>query len=362
MEKTIKILSVVGARPNFIKIAPFIKELRKYKNLKLTLVHTGQHYDFEMSQLFFNDLNIPKPDYNLSVGSGSFAFQMSEITKKMETIILKEKPDLVVVAGDVNSTLAGALVARTSKILVAHIEAGLRSFDNRMIEEMNRILTDRISDFLFVTEPSAKENLLKEGISNKRIFFVGNIMIDSLKAVESSIKPPKYDNYVVLTLHRSENVDNKKNLKEILEAIIEIQEKIEIVWPIHPRTSLRIKEFGLEYIVKNMKNIRKVSPLGYIDMLSLNKNAKFIMTDSGGIQEEATFFGVPCLTIRDNTERPITVKIGTNIIAGTKKECIIKEADKILMGKIKKGKIPKYWDGRTAERILKILNKNLIEK
>jgi len=357
-----KILSIVGTRPNFVKIAPFIAELEKYKNFKSILVHTGQHYDFGMSESFFKDLSIPKPDYNLSVGSGSFAFQMSEIIKKMETVILKEKPDLIVVTGDVNSTLAGALIAKTSKILVAHIEAGLRSFDNRMIEEMNRILTDRISDFLFITEPSAKNNLLKEGIPNKKIFFVGDIMIDSLKGAESLIKSSNCDDYVVLTLHRPENVDDKNLFKEILEAVTEIQKKIKIIWPIHPRTNSRIKEFGFEYMVKNMKNIKLVSPLGYIDMLSLNKNAKFIMTDSGGIQEEATFFGVPCLTIRDNTERPVTVEVGTNIIAGTKKDRIIKEAYKILLGKIKKGKIPKYWDGKTAERIVKILNKNLIKR
>lgn len=362
-----KIIYIGGARPNFIKISSLIEETRKWKKIKLVLVHTGQHYDFEMSKIFFEELKIPKPDYNLGVGSGSHTIQTAKIMERLEPILLKEKPRLVIVVGDVNSTLAGALVAAKLHIPVAHIEAGLRSFDKRMPEEINRLLTDHIADYLFTTESSAVQNLLKEGIERKKIFFVGNLMIDTL--LKSKVRSQKSKTleklwlkkkeYGVLTLHRPENVDNKNILKEILEAIEEIQKKIKIIWPIHPRARKQLKKFNLFDKIKEMKNLVLIKPLGYLEMLSLNSQAKFVLTDSGGIQEETTVLGIPCLTLRENTERPITVTKGTNIIVWTKKRRIILETSKILRGDSKKGRIPRYWDGKTSQRILKILNKTI---
>ena len=367
MKVRAKILLIVGARPNFIKVAPLFKEFKKYKTIKPILVHTGQHYDFEMSKVFFQELKIPKSDYNLRVGSGSHTWQTAKIMEKLEPILLKEKPDLVIVFGDVNSTLAGALTAVKHNIKIAHVEAGLRSFDKTMPEEINRCLTDHISDYLFTTEPKAIENLIREGITKKRIYYVGDLMIDTFlkhkqnilqSAILNKLKLKKKE-YGVLTLHRPENVDNKKILGEILESLKEIQEAIKIVWPIHPRTKKMIKYFHYAFLIKDLKNLIITSPLGYLDMLNLMKQSKFIMTDSGGIQEETTFLKVPCLTLRKVTERPITVDVGTNIVVGVKKEKIVKVVKKILAEHIKKGKIPRFWDGKTAKRILKILNKKL---
>lgn len=366
MAKKIKILIIVGARPNFIKIAPLFEEFRKNKKIKPILVHTGQHYDFEMSQVFFQELKIPKPDYNLNVGSGSHAWQTARVMERLESVILKEKPDLVVVAGDVNSTLAGALVAVKLHIPVAHIEAGLRSFDKTMPEEVNRILVDHISDFLFVTEPSGIKNLYNEGVSRNKIFFTGNIMIDSL--VKN--KKPALDrlffqkmglerkNYGVLTLHRVENADDKKNLRELFLILEEIQKKIRVVYPVHPRVKKKIGEFGFASMFSRMKNLILTNALGYLDFLALEAEAKFVLTDSGGIQEETTFLKTPCLTLRKDTERPITVEMGTNIVCGKDRKKIIREIDKILLGKEKKGKTPKFWDGKAAQRITKNLLKN----
>jgi len=356
MKNKIKILVVVGARPNFIKIVPLFEEFKKYKRIKPILIHTGQHYDFGLSKIFFDELNIPKPDYNLDVGSGSHAWQTAKIMERLEPVILKEKPNLVIVVGDVNSTLAGALCAAKLRMKIAHVEAGLRSFDQRMPEEINRLLTDHISDFLFVTEPSGVRNLIKEGVSKAKIFYVGNIMIDALlKLKVKSEKLKVYEKfnvkpreYAVLTLHRPENVDDKKIFSEILESLYEIQKKIKLIWPVHPRTVKQLNNL----IVKQCRNIYLIKPVGYLEMLNLMQNTKFVMSDSGGIQEETTVLGVPCLTLRKNTERPVTVDVGTNIIVGNKKERIIREAKKILAGREKKGKIPKYWDGKTAKRIV----------
>ncbi len=358
-----KILGVVGARPNFIKISPLAEEIKKHSQVELILVHTGQHYNVEMSKLFFKELNIPDPDYNLEIGSGSHAFQTGKAMVKLEKILLKEKPDLVLVVGDANACLIGALTASKIHIPVVHVEAGLRSFDMSMPEEINRRLTDHISDYLFTTEKSGNMNLLNEGISKDKIYFVGNIMIDTLKKSKSKINNLNFlktlnlekKKYAVLTLHRSENVDNKEIFKEILSALEKIQKKTKIIWPIHPRTRKQIEKFRLSRQVKNMKNLFLINPLGYLEMLSLNNHSIFVLTDSGGIQEETTFLKIPCLTIRKNTERPVTVKDGTNKIIGLKSKDIINETNKILSGRFKKGKVPQLWDGRTSERILKIL-------
>jgi UDP-N-acetylglucosamine 2-epimerase (non-hydrolysing) len=318
-----------------------------------------------MSDVFFRDLDMPAPNYNLNVGSKERKTQIKEIIVKLNPIIKKEKPDLMVVIGDVNSTLAGAKAAKKNKVLLAHIEAGLRSFDKKMAEESNRIFTDKISDFLFTTEPSAYKNLISEKVERNKIFHVGNIMIDTLLKSKRKYQGLRVyrrfnvckKNYAVLTIHRSENVENKKIFQGILEAVNEISKKIKIVWPVHPRCK-KYKAF-LSSLISKRGNLILAESLGYVDMISLLSGAKFVITDSGGIQEETSFLGVPCLTIRNNTERPITVEIGTNSIIGTKKENIIKSAKKILSGKTKKGKIPDLWDGKVAGRIVKILKRKM---
>lgn len=361
-----KIINVVGARPNFMKIAPIMDEMKKHSRIEPILVHTGQHYDREMSKLFFDDLKLPKPDIYLGVGSGSHAVQTAKIMVEFEKIVIKEKPDLVVVVGDVNSTIACALTAVKLFIPVAHVEAGLRSFDRDMPEEINRILTDAISDYLFTTCCDANNNLLKEGIPKEKIHFVGNVMIDTLlkqidKASDSDILDKlnlKSKNYTVLTLHRPSNVDDKETFVRILDAFEEIQKKIKIILPIHPRTKKRIEEFGLSHKIKNMVNFKIIEALGYLDFLKLMSDSKFVLTDSGGIQEETTILKIPCITLRETTERPITVTKGTNIIVGSNKEKIIKESLKIIEGREKEGKVPELWDGKAAERIVNILLKN----
>ncbi|MDD5638551.1 MAG: UDP-N-acetylglucosamine 2-epimerase (non-hydrolyzing) [Candidatus Pacebacteria bacterium] len=374
-----KLLIIVGARPNFIKVAPLIAELNRLNKLNKAaycLVHTGQHYDYEMSQVFFQELKIPKPDYNLGIGSGSHSWQTAKIMEKLEPIILKERPDVVVVVGDVNSTLAGALVAAklrcsqtsnypTNQLLsIAHIEAGLRSFDMRMPEEINRLLTDHISDCLFVTEPAGVKNLLNEGINKEKIYLVGDIMINTLVKSKTKIQKSKIlkklnlapKQYAVLTLHRPANVDNPENLKYLFDIFTEIQKKIKIVFPVHPRTKSQLsKMFKQAKQVNNLNNLQLVEPLGYIDFLALVSQSKFVLTDSGGVQEETTFLKIPCLTLRENTERPITIEKGTNVLCGKDRKKILKEVNKILNGREEKGQIPKLWDGKTAERIIKIL-------
>ena len=357
-----KIHIIVGARPNFMKMAPLYKEFTKFKNeFEIKLIHTGQHYDERMSKFFFDDLQMPKPDEYLEVGSGTHGKQTAKIMERYEEVLLKDKPDLVIVAGDVNSTSACAIDAVKLHIPVAHLEAGLRSFARSMPEEINRILTDAISNYLLTPSIDGDENLVAEGVSKDKIFFVGNIMIDSLmqyqeKARNSDIldRIDVKDDYALITLHRPSNVDNKEGLLTILNAFEEISKSISLIFPIHPRTTKQIQTFELEEKVKKMRNLHLVPPVGYYDFLKLQMDAKFILTDSGGIQEESTYFGVPCLTLRPNTERPITITQGTNTLVKLETDDIINEAKKILSGNIKKGSIPKYWDGKTAERIVKI--------
>lgn len=362
-----KILSVVGARPNFMKIAPIVHELKRY-NIAHILVHTGQHYDFRMSELFFEDLGLPKPDIDLGVGSGTHAQQTAEIMMRLEPVLNKENPSLLIVVGDVNSTVASALTAVKLGIPVAHIEAGLRSFDRTMPEEINRVLTDSISSYHFTTEESANINLKKEGIPVEKIFFVGNTMIDTLlrhldMASRSTILEGLgiiEKEYGVVTLHRPSNVDNRENLKSILEALNEIARDLPVIFPIHPRTRTRITEFGLDQLLNRQKDLSVIEPLGYLDFLRLMKGARIVFTDSGGIQEETTVLGVPCLTLRHNTERPITITSGTNVLVGVDKEKIIKETEKRLNGFSPQYSIPPLWDGNAAKRVVGILINELI--
>lgn len=368
MKKINNIHLVVGARPNFMKMAPLYKELSLYQNrYEPLIIHTGQHYDEKMSQLFFNDLAMPKPSSYLNVGSGTQGKQTARIIERYEDLILAgDKPDLVIVAGDVNSTIACALVAKKLHIPVAHLEAGLRSYDERMPEEINRVLTDRISDILLTPSLDANENLIKEGINPEKIHFVGNIMIDSLigheKKAELSdiydkLTMSQDESYALVTLHRPSNVDEYDGLKMLLTSLVEIGEHIKIIFPMHPRTKKNIQDFGLSNYVNSSKNLIITEPLGYFDFLKLEKNAKLILTDSGGIQEESTYFSVPCLTLRENTERPITISEGTNQLVDLNVTSIVNKSLEIIEGKVKKGIIPEYWDGKTAERVVMVLDK-----
>jgi len=359
---------IAGARPNFMKVSPLIKEVKK-NNLNFKLIHTGQHYDYEMSKIFFEDLEIPKPDIFLNAGSATHAVQTAKIMIEFEKVILEDRPVLIIVVGDVNSTIACALVAKQLAIKIAHVEAGLRSFDQTMPEEINRILTDQISDFLFITEKSAEINLKKEGINPDKIHFVGNIMIDNLmnnldKASNLEILE-KYGltkkNFALITVHRPSNVDNKEDLEKIIEILNYIQKRIKIFFPIHPRTKKNLEKFDL------LSNLRKDNiiinkPVGFLEFLNLMLNSKFILTDSGGIQEEASFLKIPILTLRKNTERPITIEKGTNSLIWDDIEKIKKVVDDILKDKYKKGSIIEKWDGKTAKRIVKIIKTNLIKK
>ena len=362
MKKKLKVISVVGARPNFMKIAPVHRVFLEHKGAVNHLIcHTGQHYDERMSEIFFKDLQLPEPDFYLGAGSGSHAEQTAKIMVEFEKVVLKEKPDLVMVAGDVNSTIACSLVAVKLGVKVAHIEAGLRSFDRTMPEEINRILTDSISDYLFVTEESGITNLEKEGISKKKIFFVGNVMIDSLvhflpRAEKSDVLSRfglNTNEYCLVTLHRPSNVDSDDFLKELLDVFGSLAEKMKIVFPVHPRTMKNLEAAGLNK--EFSANLILTEPAGYIDFIALIENAGLIITDSGGIQEESTYLGVQCITVRENTERPITVKLGTNQLIGTNLQKVEEAALKIIAGKVKTGTIPPLWDGHTAERIVDII-------
>lgn len=370
-----KIISVVGARPNFMKMAPIHKQLLKHRSKVLhKIVHTGQHYDKKMSDVFIKELELPKPDIYFEAGSKSHAEQIAHIMIEFEKVMLKEKPDLVLVYGDVNSTTAAALVSakilneKGSPVKVAHIESGLRSFDRSMPEEINRMVTDTLADYLFVTEPAGIRNLKSEGIKDSRIFFTGNTMIDSLKfylkkAEKSGILKElciSKKNYVLVTLHRPSNVDSKENLKKIMNifrSINKINPELDIVFPVHPRTLKMTERFRLKNSFEEINNLIITEPFGYFDFLKLTGDAKFILTDSGGIQEETTYLQVPCLTLRENTERPVTAEIGTNVICGLDEKFIIKKIKEIESGKFKKGKIPKLWDGNAAERVVKVLLK-----
>ncbi len=364
----IRILNVVGARPNFMKVAPIQRLMAvDSNNFDPILIHTGQHYDERMSQFFFNDLGLPEPDVFLGVGSGSHAEQTARIMIEFEKVCLQYKPDLVLVVGDVNSTAACSLVAGKLWIPVAHVEAGLRSFDRKMPEELNRLVTDALSDFLFVTESSGEENLRREGIDDSKIYMVGNCMIDSLagfleKAEQSAIMQQlgiRDGEFVLVTLHRPSNVDEPEPFQRIFSALAEIQKHLPVIFPIHPRTRKNIAGFGLENDVKNLKNLHLTEPLGYLDFIKLQRHCKFVLTDSGGLQEESTWMGIPCLTVRENTERPVTVTLGTNEIVGTDSAKIIDAANRILSGNWKKGEIPPLWDGHAAERIVKIFKNKI---
>ena len=360
-----KVYIIAGARPNFMKIAPIINELRS-SNIEFNLIHTGQHYDNNMSKVFFDELGIPEPNIYLNVGSGTHASQTAKIMIEFEKVILKEEPSLIVVVGDVNSTLACALVAKKRGIKIAHVEAGLRSFDQTMPEEINRLLTDQISDFLFTTERSAELNLIKEGIDKKKIFFVGNTMIDTLiKNLERARIINYYEKlnlkkkeFALVTLHRPSNVDNKENLLKVLKIVNYLQEKIKVIFPIHPRTAKNIKKFNFEKKLKEY-NLITTEPIGYLEFLNLMENCRLILTDSGGIQEEASYLKVPVITLRKNTERPITVDKGSNTLVGCNYEIAVKYIDKILSNSYKKGQDIEKWDGKTAERIVSILKKPL---
>jgi UDP-N-acetylglucosamine 2-epimerase (non-hydrolysing) len=403
-----KFMSVVGARPNFMKIASIIDAINRYNHsihhlkskIQHLLVHTGQHYDDSMSEAFFRDLELPRPDIYLGVGSGTHAAQTANIMKRFEPVLLEHQPDVIVVVGDVNSTAACALVAskinysnnslthslinkKVKRPLVAHVEAGLRSFDRTMPEEINRIVTDALSDYLFTSEKSGSQNLLREGISRKKIFFVGNTMIDTLvkhrgKAQHSNIleklglinsqfttQNSNLMPYSVLTLHRPSNVDNKGTFEGILRTLRKVAKHLPIIFPAHPRTMNRIKEFRFEhyfnFLSRNSKFrpqsslIQCMEPLGYLDFLCLMSSATLVITDSGGIQEETTILGIPCITLRENTERPVTTTQGTNVIVGTNPKKIVEECMSALKGNRSRKRIPAFWDGKAGDRIVSIL-------
>lgn len=355
-----KILCVAGARPNFMKIGPIMKALKKDPSFfNPVLVHTGQHYDYKMSQIFFDELQIDPPDLFLNVGSGTHAEQTARIMTSFEEVVVEQHPDLVLVVGDVNSTAACAMVAKKSHTLLAHVEAGLRSFDRRMPEEINRLVTDSVSDFLYTTSRDADEQLRKEGHPEKEIVFVGNCMIDTLLALQpqvdqSMIKEKlqvKNGKYALVTLHRPSNVDEPQVLSDIIDALSYLDASMPVICPLHPRTRKNIREFGFQHRFDAMRQFLDIEPLGYLDFVNLMKNASMVITDSGGLQEETTVLGIPCLTLRENTERPITITEGTNYLVGVKKENIIASMQTVLEGKAKKGSIPEYWDGKAAERI-----------
>jgi UDP-N-acetylglucosamine 2-epimerase (non-hydrolysing) len=354
-----RIILVGGARPNFIKIAPLYFELLKYpQRFALLTVHTGQHYDQAMSEMFFKGLGLPDPDINLEVGSGSHAVQTAKIMIAFEEVLQEHRPDLVIVVGDVNSTLACALVAAKLKIKIAHAEAGLRSFDKHMPEEINRVVTDSLSDYLFTTCEDANQNLRREGVSQDKIFFVGNLMIDSLLGHWSKISQSdvlqrfqlREKEYCLLTLHRASNVDEKDTLCKILGAIQEVSKRTKVIFPVHPRTKKKMEGIRLEG-----SKLIITEPLGYLDFLKLEKNAKLALTDSGGIQEETTFLKVPCLTLRESTERPVTITSGTNQLVSLDPQEIIKEVDALLHDGHRDLAPPPLWDGKTSRRIVELL-------
>lgn len=356
----LKILNIAGARPNFMKVAPIYAEMkRRAAEFQPMIVHTGQHYDAAMSDAFFDDLGMPKPDIYLGVGSGSHAVQTAKIMTEFEPVVLEHKPDWVLVVGDVNSTIACALVCAKLGIKIAHVEAGLRSRDRGMPEEINRILTDSISDLLFTTSQDADENLRAEGIPAERVRFVGNVMIDSLlehlKISENSTVRTDLGiierEYAVMTLHRPSNVDERDVFGGILDALLSVAQRLPIIFPVHPRTRAKIEEFGFSERIAT-SNIRLIDPLGYLDFMRLYSGARLVLTDSGGLQEETTVLGIPCLTLRHNTERPITIEMGTNILVGTDPEKIRAAAAEALdSGVAVDTKIPPLWDGKAAARI-----------
>jgi UDP-N-acetylglucosamine 2-epimerase (non-hydrolysing) len=356
----VKLIIVAGARPNFMKVAPLMWEIGRRPHVEAFLVHTGQHYDQAMSELFFEQLGIPRPDANLGVGSGSHAVQTAEVMRRFEPLVVEQRPDAVVVVGDVNSTIACALTAVKLGVPVAHVEAGLRSFDRSMPEEINRVLTDAISRWLFVTESSGLENLRREGVADERVFFVGNVMIDTLLACRARSERSTIledlglvdRGYAVLTLHRPANVDEPATFDGLLRAIGRIGRRLPIVFPVHPRTRRSLEDRD----PAALPGLRLVDPLGYLDFLKLMAHARLVLTDSGGLQEETTALGVPCLTMRKNTERPATVEEGTNLLVGLDPDRIVAEALRALAAPPGAARIPELWDGRASSRILDILS------
>ena len=353
-KESMHVLHVVGARPNFMKAAPVMRALDERQQVRQSLVHTGQHYDANMSDIFFTQLDIPAPDVNLEVGSGSHARQTAEIMSRLEPVLLERRPDIVLVYGDVNSTVAAALVCSKLLIRVGHVEAGLRSFDSSMPEEINRIVTDRLANLLFTPSEDGDENLQREGVAPEKIYRVGNVMIDSLiRLLPCAIRCPENglpERYALVTLHRPSNVDDRATLNSILDSLLKVSERLDVIFPVHPRTRQRIAEFGADGA-----RIHLLDPLPYIEFLALQRRATVVITDSGGIQEETTYLGVPCLTLRSNTERPVTVTAGTNTLIGPDNGKLHSELAKILEGKAKSGTIPPLWDGHAGERIAEIL-------
>jgi len=354
------ILHVVGARPNFMKVAPVLRALATRSGIQQTLVHTGQHYDANMSDVFFEQLGMPAPDVNLEVGSGSHAQQTAQIMSKFELVVLERKPDFVVVYGDVNSTVAAALVCAKLMVRVAHVEAGLRSYDRTMPEEINRIVTDRLADLLFTPSTDGDENLIREGVDQGRIHFVGNVMIDTLirmlPAARKCIPAELPERYALVTLHRPANVDDLDWLSSMLQTLGDIGEGMAVLFPVHPRTRQRLAEAKLDRV--NGDRLRLMEPLPYLDFLALQTRATVVITDSGGIQEETTFLGVPCLTVRENTERPVTISAGTNVLVGRSPARIRAAVADVLAGNWVKGRVPELWDGHAAERIAAIIERS----
>jgi UDP-N-acetylglucosamine 2-epimerase (non-hydrolysing) len=347
------VLHVVGARPNFMKVAPLMRALQPL-GARQTLVHTGQHYDENMSDVFFTQLAMPAPDVNLGVGSGSHAAQTAEIMTRFEPVLLERKPDLVLVYGDVNSTAAAALVCSKLSVRLGHVEAGLRSFDRTMPEEINRLVTDQLADLLFTPSEDGDVNLQREGIASEKIHRVGNVMIDTLMRLlpEAERMNGMPGRYVLVTLHRPSNVDSGDRLRDILQTLREIQKNVDVVFPVHPRTRQRLTDLGLD-----VGQLRLLGPLPYVEFLALQRRAAAVITDSGGIQEETTFLRVPCLTLRTTTERPVTVSLGSNVLVGEDLEKLKQETVRVLSGRAKQGSVPALWDGHAAERIADIVMK-----
>lgn len=350
-----KLVHVVGARPNFMKAASVYTACAN-RGMQQIIIHTGQHYDENMSRVFFQELGLPDPDINLKVGSGTHAEQTARVMLRFEKIVVETSPDWVIVYGDVNSTMASTLVCVKLSIPVAHVEAGLRSFDRLMPEEINRVVTDQVADILFTPSEDANANLLREGVRAQKIKFVGNVMVDTLirflplaKELPRSKYPPRY---VLVTLHRPSNVDDSAVLTEIMWTLIRVSRKLPVIFPLHPRTQRRI---GHLPILERSHQLQFVSPLSYLEFLNLEENATAVITDSGGVQEETTFLGIPCLTLRKNTERPVTIALGGNVLIGSDYTRLEKEVDSILAGNFRRGQIPSLWDGKAGERIAEIL-------
>lgn len=350
------VLHVVGARPNFMKVAPVYKALAARPQFTQTLVHTGQHYDPSLSDIFFDQLSIPRPHVCLEVGSGSHAVQTANVMLRFEETMKEKNPDVVLVYGDINSTVAATLVAAKEGVCVCHVEAGLRSRDRAMPEELNRLVTDQLADLLFTPSPEADINLINEGIDKSKIHYVGNVMIDTALQLAEKATMPQIDGlngeFALLTMHRPSNVDDPQVLQRLMNKIVQLSEQLEIVFPVHPRTKSRLEAIGFQ---DQHPGLHLIDPIGYLECLALQRGAKIVMTDSGGLQEETTAFGVPCLTIRENTERPVTISEGTNTLVGTDTDLLEREFLKVLRGEGKVGRVPDKWDGKASDRIAETL-------